>query len=251
MNMKKRLFLFTVHKAASMLIYRLIKDISHKLNLNFYSINNPRNSYFYFESLPKNENNYSIWENKYGCFAPLRFYLKIPKDVPYRIILHLRDPRDVLVSKFFSDAYSHPDDGSGFHSIEKKLERRKVGIDNYVIKISNEFLITYTKYIKYLLPDKNTIFLKYEEMVFNFDIWLKKVLDSFSIFSPEVNKYYDDLFMKYKDEFKIEREDPKNHKRKIIPGDYKEKLSIETIGILNRKFSQVLNELNYNNVDSL
>ena len=35
------------------------------------------------------------------------------------------------------------------------------------------------------------------------------------------------------------------HKRKITPGDHKEKLTPETISILNEKFKGVLNKLNY------
>ena len=47
------------------------------------------------------------WENRTGCFAPLRYYFTIPTELDAQTILHLRDPRDVLVSLYFSEAYSH------------------------------------------------------------------------------------------------------------------------------------------------
>ena len=37
-----------------------------------------------------------------------RFFVNIPHADNYRIILHLRDPRDVLVSMFYSYCYIHP-----------------------------------------------------------------------------------------------------------------------------------------------
>lgn len=49
---------------------------------------------------------------KRACFGPIRLLEAMPS-IPegiedFSVVLHLRDPRDVLVSSFFSNAFSHP-----------------------------------------------------------------------------------------------------------------------------------------------
>ena len=98
----KGLLIYTVHKAASMFLHRLTNDLSKHIGFDYYSIN--KTEYFdqiksiswkkFIESKPKN-----------SCFGPIRAGAaepSIPEELEsYSIVLHLRDPRDVLVSLFF------------------------------------------------------------------------------------------------------------------------------------------------------
>ena len=83
----------------------------------------------------------------------------------------------------------------------------------------------------------------YEEMTNDFASWLRKVIVPFGILSAE--NTIGDLADKYKNAFTVDHEDVRAHKRKITPGDYKEKLKSETIKKLNTMYHSVLQKLGY------
>jgi len=78
--------------------------------------------------------------------------------------------------------------------------------------------------------------------VLNFPFWLQEVAKGFAI---ENIKFIDRMVKKYQGEFEIKKENIHAHKRKIVPGDYKEKLTSETIEKLNAIFSDNLKKYNY------
>jgi hypothetical protein len=231
-----------VHKAGSMFIYKICHDLSKVAGLNYYSVNHRKNNKYYFDSEESNLSDMSQWENKAGCFAPLRYYFKIPHELDANIILHLRDPRDVLVSLFYSEAYSHSVIKGVFDlGQSERDEIIKMGIDQFVLLKADEFNIKYLEYHE-IMSRQNPIFVKYEDMVINFPYWLKEVAKGFGIKSEN---QIDKIFKKYKKEFEIKKENIYAHKRKILPGDYKEKLKSETISRLNSIFSDILKIYNY------
>ncbi len=80
------------------------------------------------------------------------------------------------------------------------------------------------------------------DMVTDFKSWLLKVIDPFDFFWKPIifGKYY----LKYSSEFTPKKESM-NHRRKMYPGDYKEKLKPKTIYKLNEIFSDVLDVFGY------
>lgn len=233
---------FTVHKAASMFIYKICHDLSRESGLNYYSINHNRFNKYYFDTEEQDLEDITNWKNKTGCFAPLRYYFNIPQELNAHIILHLRDPRDVLVSLYFSEAYSHkPFKGVFDLSQSQRNEIINMGINQYVLEYADAFNRKYSEY-QQLLTKPDSIFVKYEDLVLNFPFWLQEVARGFAI---ENSKFIHSMIKKYKGEFAVKKENKHAHKRKIVPGDYKEKLSTETIGKLNAIFSDNLKTYNY------
>jgi hypothetical protein len=239
---KKHILFFTVHKAGSMFIYKICHDLSKESGLTYYSVNHRRNSKFYFDTEESNLSDMSQWVNKFGCFAPLRYYFDIPQELNPNIILHLRDPRDVLVSLYYSEAYSHSVIKGVFDlGQSERAEIINMGIDKFVLSKAADFNAKYNEYQK-LLARPNSIFVKYEDMVVNFPYWVREVAKVFDI---NTEKQIEKICKKYNKEFEIKRENVYAHKRKILPGDYKEKLKPETISRLNSVFSDNLKKYNY------
>jgi len=163
-------------------------------------------------------------------------------------IIQLRDPRDVIVSAYYSMAYTHPY-GSKTEKIHESIQKQ--GIDSFAI---NKYAVTLKVFENTINVSKkmnNINFINYSTMVLNFEQWVKQTTEHFNITSQQKNK----LFETYKHEFENINEitetelklinptakfDIKYHKRKMIPGDYKQKLKPATVKILNDKFSNVL-----------
>jgi len=225
-----------------MFIYKICHDLSKECGLHYYSVNHNKYNRYYFDTEETDLADINNWQNRSGCFAPLRYYFNIPQELNARIILHLRDPRDVLVSLYFSEAYSH----SVFKGVfdlnqSQRNEIISMGIDRYVLEYANTFNRKYTEY-QNLLTNPDSIFVKYEDLVLNFPFWLQEVAKGFPVNTP---KFINRMINKYKGEFEVKKENIHAHKRKVLPGDYKEKLSPETIEQLNTIFSNNLTKYNY------
>lgn len=180
----------------------------------------------------------------YGCFRKFQDWT-IPELDRYKILLVLRDPRDVLTSLYFFMAYRHKIPTLNKHDrkiiLLKKVHALKTQIDDYVVKHSSYFLEIYQDYIDHLYGKPNVVFLTYEEMVINFESWLDKVLTGLELdVSPSlINK------IKHEADFSVPRENIYSHKRQVTPGDHKRKLKPETIEILNDRFAEILETLGY------
>lgn len=234
----KQIIFYTTHKAGSMFVFRLLRKLSNMKKIDFYSPNLAHDS-------PNNILNESckIDASKQLCICPLRIYSEFPKVLNADIMLQLRDPRDVLVSLFYSVAYSHllkSKTGRG-PTDKRRKDTLEKGINRFVIDNSAELKKRYEIYITELLP-KKVILLKYEDMVTNFKEWIIPIAQEFNLTIEEKNKIID----QYTDEFIPKKEDKYAHKRKMTPGDYKDKLKPETIEELNTTFKDVLQKLNYN-----
>lgn len=172
-------------------------------------------------------------------YGPIGTFRDIPNIEKYKVLLQLRDPRDVLTSLYYSTSFSHA-------VISRKLIRRrktalKQSVDDFVIASINEYLPIYTIYCDKLLNHSNTLFLKYEEMVLSFPNWLNK-LGNYLEFSDQQNTIN---HLVAESDFTVATEDIYAQKRQVTPGDYLRKLQPQTINELNLKFADVLQKLNY------
>jgi len=156
-------------------------------------------------------------------------------------ILQIRDPRDVLVSLYFSLAYIHPY-ANNTSVVRNKM--KKTNIDKFVIDNSIYFEEIYND-LSLTINYKNVQYLNYNEMITNFESWSKKATQHFDLNTNQQNLIYNN----FKHEFENIKETTEQelasgkikHTRKMLPGDYKEKLNPNTIKILNDKFKNSLN----------
>jgi len=162
----------------------------------------------------------------------------IPHIESYKIVFVTRDPRDILVSRYYSHVFSHTiPDMKGErqdHFILKRAEANASTIDEYVITESNNLYNSYMRY-KYLLLNKyDDIYItSYEKMVTEFDQWLYSLIKYCEFRLSQ--KFIDSLIVGH-ERRKPKKENIHNHTRKGLPGDYMKKLKPETITYLNNKF---------------
>lgn len=242
---------FTVYKAASSFIGGFMRKIADETGIT------PVNLDGYFYQIAKG----GEWERSgrvlvdvpyqstgyfYGPFRS--FNRGIPSIDDYKIFLVLRDPRDVVVSAYYS-IYSHIMPlVEGKKEKETRVKRReKLGrqtVDEYVIyKLSSgsSFLDRYYEYHRELMGKPNVLFLKYEDMVTGFEPWLDRLLEFLELnVSPQLLEE-----IRGSANFKVSKEDIYKHKRQVTPGDHKRKLKPETINTLNKKTGEILKLYGY------
>lgn len=170
----------------------------------------------------------------------------IPSLEEYLTILMIRDPRDVLVSRYYSIAYSHPEPSKSGNKykgfIKQRSYAKRVPIDEYVISESEKTHSVYRRYIDLLVERYPEYYLtRYEDMIADFPNWLQSLLNYCQI-EPS-DQLLNTLI---KEQEKIPRkEDKYRHLRKGIAGDYRNKLEQQTIEALNSRFESVLETFGY------
>ena len=234
-TLDRGIIIYTTHKAGSMFVYRLLRNLCEDLGYTLYSINESN-----FPQQPDDKDFRNIPTN--CLIGPIRYSCFPERINEYRIVLHIRDPRDVLVSMFYSWCYSH-ERGKSFYSDEKIQHWIEMGIDNFVIENAPEYVDRYSSYVN-VMNENDVTLIKYEEMVLGFPEWVEKFLTIFPINNHEYVKNY--IVERYMHEFKLPiKENKYRHKRRMLPGDHKEKLKRNTVKKLNELFSTVLKEFQY------
>lgn len=254
----RSIVVFTLHKSASMLIHNLCNKLSQDAGIRYVSPNIANSGIDARVLL----NNKEIWRSLGTCFAPVRFYVDVPNIEEYQIILHLRDPRDVLVSMYYSYCFIHKGEIQGNTGYRKEIADQ--GIDHFVLHMANEqkpkikgdygtgahvadatgnLLKRYSDYIDHILGRNNATLVKYEEMVTDFPGWLGKFVAPFPL--KDKKAAVDELVALSPQIFPARTQDVMHHVRHITPGDHKNKLKAETIDELNHIFKDVLDALNY------
>ncbi|CAN5350650.1 hypothetical protein BH20VER3_BH20VER3_20860 [soil metagenome] len=256
-NPKRNVIAFTTHKAGSMVLHRVLKDICELNRIRYYSPNESQ-SLLPFDRMFAG---YDFMAKKRGCFGPIRFFVPTAALDDASIVLHLRDPRDVLTSMFYSYCYMHAGEIEAHTGYRKEVA--EAGIDRFVLDmvgapffdyrgdygIGSRYkqyvgtvLDRYQRYQSELLDRPNTTVVSYEEMVLSFPSWLEKIVQAFSLSDPEETRAV--VAARHANSVAAEeKEDVWSHKRKVTPGDHREKLQPETMRELDRIFAPILDQL--------
>jgi len=171
--------------------------------------------------------------------------LGIPSLEKFKVVLVVRDPRDILVSDYYSIAYSH-----AIPEGEKKqiyLSRRETALtsnlDEYVLYSANKLLAVFEKYKNHLFPQCTHVHVaRYEDMVVDFPSWLDALLSSTGMEIPSAMRLQ---LIRNHEERRPKGENIHSHLRKGMPGEHREKLQSGTIEKLNCIFEAPLGRFNY------
>ena len=245
--------LYTVHKAGSTFVNGLLAQICRRLEIEHHTENDAR-----YQMLNSTVSWKQYLESNVGtgCFGPIRAATNLPiypdNLDEHSILLHLRDPRDVVTSMFFSKAYSHHVQSGVFEiTPEQREQLREEGIDRFVIRSAQRLRPQYDKLYGELKDRPNVTMVHYEDMVLNFPAWLGQVLNAFESISVPAKKARNlllpqavrrlglkhHLLKTNQSAFDVNEENVYSHKRKVTPGDHREKLNPATIAELNEIFS--------------
>jgi Sulfotransferase domain len=249
---------FTLHKSASMFIHRQCEFLCGLSGMEYHSPNVPGSGLDARRLLTDK----AIWQARHGCFAPVRFYVDLPRPENYAIVLHLRDPRDVLVSMFYSYCYIHQGEVAANTGYRRAAAER--GIDAFVLAKASEassnypgdygtgghvedligtLPARYRHYIDHLVGKPNVILVKYEDMVTDYRAWLGKFITPFPIENKPV--LIEQLAAQSSQFFPRRPADVSEHVRHVSPGDHKTKLKPATIRRLDEIFASTLDTLGY------
>lgn len=172
-------------------------------------------------------------------FGPLRCPVPFHGLGDCRQVLVLRDPRDVLTSRFFSAAYAHSLPDRKF--LRDRLRAQEMGIDAFVEERIPEVLEPYQAYVDELLGKSNVLFLRYEDMVADFESWLRRLANHVA---GHANEETIGALLAESD-FTVDRENPYAHKRSVTPGAHRTKLREETVRRIEEAFAPLMAPLGY------
>lgn len=243
----KSVAFFTVHKAGSEFASSVMRAIAK--NSGFECIHYAA-YIFSGGKLPLRYDQPGNWsknlypQNGY-FFGPFRkFHGGIPWLSDNPLIFHIRDPRDVLVSLYYSLKTSHYIPYSNKKAALYMLERRKttaqMEIDEFVLEEAHRIKSEYLEYFNGFSSHNNICISKYEEMVDNFEAWFLNVCRGIGI-----NESDQLINICHKKRPGKVLESEKSHKRQVTPGDHRRKLSKSTISELDSILKEVLIKCKY------
>jgi hypothetical protein len=150
-------------------------------------------------------------------------------------LIMIRDPRDALVSEYFSNAHSHaiPAPSEGYDGVGELMRAQReaalsMDIGAYVTKRSQSMARAMELYSS-VLSMPNVLVLKYENVILRKSTLIDQLASHFGLRVSQQN--VDDI-LGWADVIPAE-EDPRAFVRQVLPGDYMRKLGPKTIAKLN------------------
>jgi len=228
-----KLVVTAIHKSGSMFLFNYFKKLAKISNLPYFSGNNN----------PKNTDGYT--KSKNGILCPLRKMRDLEENEI--LICQIRNPLDILVSRYFSFGYMHnlsnPKEGTGsWPGIKDRSKIQNFTIDQYCLEES-ELVQDRLKLVEEYQKNPNALIVSYFNMVHDFKSWNDDICNWLNL----PNQQNTILYNEFKNEFNVSELKPalivkgieKRHKRKIYPGDAYYKLNHLTLSKLNNKFKYI------------
>lgn len=187
--------------------------------------------------------------NCYGGFRDLPLGLtRDPVFADARKVLLVRDPRDAIVSEYFSTRGTHSlpkfaedgDEGAREDLLRRREVAQQVSVEDFARAEGQRMADTVERYVR-LLGDPRLLVLRYEDIIFDKVKMVQQVTDHFGW---KVGQGQIGAILKWIDVVP-EQEDPSAFIRKVTPGDHREKLSAETIAGLNRVLGRGMEAFGY------
>ncbi len=233
-------YLFAFHKSGSTLMDNMVQKYCKSFGIPTFSLFNGA----FDNGVPTNE----IAADALACFSRqgmiylgFRHYPGFDLDLSgLRTVLLVRDPRDMLISMYYSVAKSHviPKNHPLFQ--HNRDAAASIDIDTFVLQKAGIYLHNFQLYQQKLPTELLTTY-RYEDVIYEKCAWLKDIVEKLDL--PVDSK----LIRKTAQKFDIfpESEDQEKHIRQVHPGNYKSKLKPETIAELNIKLQEFLQYYNY------
>ena len=175
--------------------------------------------------------------NLYGGFRSMpRGFANSAQFNEARKILLVRDPRDALVSEYFTVAYSHsvPEVNADMPGAREELlaareQARLSDITNFVLKNAANLDRTMMDYAS-VVDDPLMKLYRYEDVILQKRAWLASMAEHFGWDGGSPG--FIEGMMGWADKLP-DKEDPNAFVRKVLPGDHKDKLPESVIDELN------------------
>jgi hypothetical protein len=244
-------FVLGMRKSGSTLLNRLVIGIAKRYKLPWVDIGGG----FFSHDVRANQWNddpvvASLFKPGYlygGFRGPYKHFQSSDVYKSGRKILLVRDPRDALVSQYFSTLKTHSlpkhaktDGGAADQILRQREEAARLSIDDYVLLNARSFRRTLEGYAA-LLEDKELKVFRYEDVILNKEPWIRQILQSLGL--PAHKPFIQRLVTEH--DLVPAIEDANNFVRKVTPGDHTEKLRRPTIEALTMIFGDTMGPFGY------
>jgi hypothetical protein len=142
-----------------------------------------------------------------------------------RLVAQVRDPRDCIVSLYYSLKYSHPAPalGPARETYERNMDYiESANLDNFVRRQARQYAVRMQVLQTVLRRTQKNLLLHYESMVSAPLEWLSLLCTFLQVDLPPRLADWVSREMCTKDLL----EDVSRHKRQVLPGDFRRKLSV-------------------------
>lgn len=233
-------YLFAFVKSGSTLMEKLVSDYCDAIGAPYFSL--------YDQAFAQGITTPNIRSDALQCFAEdgiifsgFRHYPSF--DLPIsgaNVILLVRDPRDMMVSLYFSILKSHVIPAGNERLRREREQLVGFSIDEFVLKRARGYLLAYRRYMDKLSEARKRVF-RYEDVIYNKDEWLAEIVD----FAGLPHKPKEIKRISARHDVVPAREDASNHIRQVHPGNFRKKLRRDTIEQLNVVLSEFLDDFGY------
>ncbi len=240
---------FSLYKAGSTLLSKVLEDLAPHAGVRAYNLEKELFRLgIEHRDLPKSVA--GVFRERGYCYTVFRsmpFAYEIPIFENAPKLLLVRDPRDILVSHYFSMGKTHPTPGDAVS--QKKRERfdrerqivQTTTVDEHALRKAELFRRYFAEYDRRLLAQPNLRIDRYEDIVFSKPDWVDAICGHLG-WEIEVETR---ASVAQKHDIVPEDEQGNRHIRRVRPGDHVEKLRPETIASLNETFAPVLERYGY------
>jgi hypothetical protein len=236
-------FVFAMHKSGSVMQDKILEEVCAEFEIPMISIAKTAFKQGIEEGAFE-QNICEIFQETGYCYYGFRYFPQYLKEFNlsgFKKILLIRDPRDIVVSHYYSMKKSHtvPQGEVGQKLLELRDELAHTEVDEYVLKKAPGFKNILKNYG--IIEDEKFKLFRYEDIIFNKQEWVQNILDFLGLELPEDRV----KAIAAKHDIFPSAENQNTHIRKVTPGDYKNKLKPETIEQLNDCFKEVLEKYGY------
>ena len=239
-------FLFSFHKSGSVLVFNMLNDMCREANIPSVSLPDM----LFLQGISTN----SCLIDYASFFEPTGYLYSGFRGMPESMhgvmqslagpkALVVRDPRDMLVSLYYSVKFSHyfPENVTAQFAVELDWEKKATlkPIDLYCLERSALYIKEFNQ-IRDLVGQGAKVF-RYEEFIYDKAGLCLDLRRHFQIPVPEsiaqaIASRYDEI---------PTAEQSSSHIRQVHPGDHRRKLAPETIEILTKTFEDFLKQFGY------
>ncbi len=239
-------FAIAPHKCGSVLLHKIVNDLANASN---YPIINLEEQLFNggFSPLLFNETVELVMKIPGYCFIGLRF--PWTKNINYlthhQKVLLVRDPRDVLVSHYFSMTNSHPAPGNGpllDTFMNDKIKFRALGIESYIEHKRGFFILeNMREFLRWSREVQGFHIFRYEDIIFNKRDWASKLNEILNM-KVSLNKVHE---IADRQDIVPTDENPDRHIRQVRPGNYRKHLLPEHIKMIEDAYPDLFEAFSY------
>jgi hypothetical protein len=236
---------FSHNKAGSSMFYNILRDLCDDVGLTFVTIPGTLFRAGVEVRTVNVDAELSETGHLYGGFRHFPdFEIKMLDTA--RTVLLVRDPRDVLVSHYYSTQDSHPlptpDSALRTNMLADRASAKSKSIDRWVVDNHGAVMRNLEGYLaQRFLRRPNVAIYRYEDVVFRKRDWIR---DLVAWYGWEIAEARVEAVAAKADVFPS-RADPMKHIRQVTPGNYRTALKPATQNLLTNQFRQLLNLFDY------